>query len=242
MKEESAFERFYNAEVNPPLQRVALAYCHGETVRPAFMRSVIHAIVEDKGRLIHGYITSEGLYVPRGRNEIVGEFLLKSGCEWLWFLDTDVEFRANTLKLLMDATEDGEKKIVAAPYWNVDGETGSPYCTWMDVVDGSLLPYAEIPEEETIELMACGMGCTLIHRDVFVDVARNYKEDPWMWFSHDLITTEHGNLRLGEDVSFCLRAAVAGHTTWGVTGVEIDHLKLRATPRGKVVEHETAQA
>ena len=224
---------------------VVLAYCHGEdgNFKPAFVRSLVRVLVEDRGRKIHGYITAQGLYVPRGRNEIVGDFLNGSACDWLWFLDTDVEFPADTLDRLLQATADGERKIVAAPYWSIDDE-GEPYCTWMGIDDGSLLPFREIPAGQTIELDACGMGCTLIHRDVFVDIAAaQTQDDPWIWFGHDLVATEHGAARLGEDVSFCIRAAQVGHATWGVCDIVVDHLKLQATQRGKVVvADELAQA
>ncbi len=239
---EDFFARFYRAKVNPSQEFVALAYCHGEdNIRPGFMRSVVRLVVEDRGRNLRGYITSQGLYVPRGRNEVVGQFL-SSECDWLWFLDTDVEFAADTLDRLLLATAGGKRKIVAAPYWSID-EEGESYCTWMEINDGSLLPYREIPARETIELDACGMGCTLIHRDVFVDIAAQVQDDPWIWFSHDLIRTERGAVRLGEDISFCMRAAQAGHATWGVCDVVVDHLKLQATQRGKVVvANELTQA
>lgn len=221
---------------------VALAYCHGgETIRPAFMRSVVKMLVMDRGRLLHGYITSEGLYVPRGRNEIVEQFLKGSGCEWLWFLDTDVTFTPDILKRLLAAADD-EHKILAASYWSIDDE-GEPYSTWMALDEGSVLPYREIPAEGLVELAACGMGCTLIHRDVLIDVAEDQGgEDPWIWFGHDLLATEKGLTRLGEDISFCIRAAKVGHTTWGVCGVEVDHLKLQATKRGRVVANGTTSA
>lgn len=228
----TSFEQFYKTQIAPDRGEVALAYCHGDVIRPAFVRSVVRAIATDRGRLIHGYITSEGLYVPRGRNDIADQFLERSGCEWLWFLDTDVAFPEDALSRMLAASRDGERKILAAPYWSID-EEGEPYCTWMGLNDGSILPYREIPEEGVFELAACGMGCTLIHRDVLVDVAKSRKdEDPWVWFGHDLLETGEHLTRLGEDVSFCLRAARAGHATWGVCGVEVDHLKVQATRRG----------
>lgn len=240
---DDAFTRFYDAEINPPQASVALAYCHGEIIRPAFMRSVVSTIATNRGRNLCGYITSEGLYVPRGRNEIVGQFLSAPECQWLWFLDTDVAFAPDVLGKLLAATEGGKKKIVAAPYWSL-GNEGEPYCTWMRVEEGSLLPYLEIPERGTIELTACGMGCTLIHRDVFTDIAtaRGLEEDPWIWFGHDLVVLDQGPTRLGEDISFCIRAAQSGHITWGVCDIVVDHLKLQVAPRGTVVIDEPTQA
>lgn len=240
MSPEGSFQRFYKQQIAPSQASVALAYCHGENVRPAFMRSVVNAIATDRGRNLRGFITSEGLYVPRGRNEIVSQFLKFSECEWLWFLDTDVAFPPDTLNRLLAAGSD-ERKILAAPYWSI-GEDG-PYCTWMGIDDGALLPYREIPEKGVLKLDACGMGCTLIYRDVFVDVAKNQDEgDPWTWFGHDLLETERGLTRLGEDISFCIRALRVGHATWGVCDISVDHLKLRAAPRGRVGGDEPTQA
>ena len=232
---ESSFSRFYHEKINPNLSSVALAYCHGDSIRPAFMRSVVGVIATDRGRNIRGFITSEGLYVPRGRNEIVSQFLSFSGCEWLWFVDTDVAFDSDVLGQLLAAAEGGKRKIVAAPYWSI-GEHDEPYCTWMDVVDGALLPYYELPAGEIVELVACGMGCTLIHRDVFTDVAKHQEqEDPWVWFGHDLVELDSGPTRVGEDIAFCIRASQAGHAIWGVCDIVVDHLKIQATPRGKKV-------
>lgn len=239
---DGAFADFYRTKIVPKPSTVALAYCHGEVIRPAFMRSVVNTLVADRGQTLHGCITVEGLYIARSRNEVVGQFLHAAGCEWLWFLDTDIEFGSDVLQWLLGATSGGEKKIVAAPYWSIDDD-GIPYCTWMGLEEGSLLPYRHIPEKGTVRVDACGMGCTLVHREVFLAIAKAQgTDDPWIWFGHDLIELDSGPTRLGEDITFCIRAAKAGYATWGVCGIEVNHLKIQATRIGKVVVDEPTQA
>ena len=64
------------------------------------------------------------------------------------------------------------------------------------------------PEEPVTRIEACGMACTLIHREVLRAVEDANGDDPWTWFGHDLVN----GLRLSEDYTFCRRARAAGIT------------------------------
>lgn len=211
---------------------VALAYCYGELIRPQFMSSVLGVITHDRGRRVQGTVAVGCLYICEGRNYVVQQFL-QSGLEWLWFLDTDVEFAPDTLDRLLEATKDGERKIVSAPYWTED-ENG-PFVVWYRLDPEGFRAYAEIPESGVVQLAACGMGCCLIHRDVFASMVkdRHNPDDPWVWFSHDLVEMATGPIRAGEDFSFCLRAYKRGFPTYGVTDIRVDHYKVRAQLRPK---------
>ena len=166
------------------------------------------------------------LYVENGRNELALNFLASKG-EWLWIVDTDVAFPPDTLGKLLDATHGGDRKIVAAAYWTL-GPKGTPVTSWLDE---EFKHHYSMPGSGLVELGACGLGCTLIHRQVLDDIAELPRDpmDPWVWFGRD--ESEVGGLqRCGEDVSFCIRARRAGHKTWGLCSLVVDHYKTVVVP------------
>ena len=70
------------------------------------------------------------------------------------------------------------------------------------------------------------MGCCLIHRSVFETflTVPEYANDSWTWFGRDQYW-EPDTLHMGEDVSFCQRAAKLGIQTWGVSSAICTHAK-----------------
>lgn len=212
---------------------VALGYVCGDTVRPVFMRSVLAAA--DRGQL-REVIDVEGLYVPANRNQVVDQFLERDNSEWLWFVDADMQFGLDALPRLLDAAGD-ERKIIAGAYWagSFDGTRSLSWIRRRD--DGDLWRIAAVQSSGLYPLDACGMGCTLIHRDVFEAIlAQRGHDDPWVWFGHDLHRTSDGMSRAGEDVTFCLRALTAGFQTWGLADLMLDHHKVGDVPKGDTLK------
>jgi hypothetical protein len=73
---------------------------------------------------------------------------------------------------------------------------------------------------ELVKADATGAGCLLIHRDVFEAIPGG---PPVRWFQHELI----GKDLFGEDIIFCMRAAVAGFQLYIDTAVHAGHIKPR---------------
>jgi hypothetical protein len=218
--------------------KVALGCCYGN-VHPRFFQSVVQILGSGEKRL-SAAMAVEGLYIEENRNNLVQQFFA-SGCEWLWMLDSDIAFNPNTLDRLLQATDNGARKIVTAAYW-AQHESGN-ITTWLRMGSGHLSPYLSLPESGMMRLGACGMGCCLIHHDVFeaIRYMRRDNLDPWIWYGRDLIELNGVAKRAGEDVTFCIRAQRAGYSIWGLTDLVVDHYKSQPVRIPKLVlpiQHE----
>jgi len=99
------------------------------------------------------------------------------------------------------------------------GHRTIPRPTIYAYADGKFQGVGWYPVDSVIESAATGSACVLIHRKVFADIASKYGPH---WY--DRITNEHGTL-MGEDVSFCARAAACGHKVHVDTGARTNHAK-----------------
>jgi GT2 family glycosyltransferase len=194
---------------------VTVGWVHHGTVDERFAVSLFDLAMAYP-RLVGGRVSVSSPNITRARCQVAERFLAGSS-EWLWFLDTDVAFSSDALVRLLEAAE--RPGIYAAAYWDAEGRL-----TWKSLENGALAGVEELGAE-CREIAACGMGCTLIHRDVLAAVGASHQGDPWCWFGNDILDTPEGKVRLGEDVSFCLRAAREGFGVVGVP-VRVEHRKL----------------
>lgn len=144
---------------------------------------------------------------------------IDEGAEYVWFIDSDMDFPPDTLPRLKACNSD----IACTDMWS----RGWPsFRTVMRTHPGAelgLLQSVPIKNEELPpegqrgieEIDICGMACTLIRVDFLKRFREKYGEQPWFWVG-----------RHGEDSAFCFQAkdmgatircdfgVVAGH--WGV--------------------------
>jgi hypothetical protein len=53
-----------------------------------------------------------------------------------------------------------------------------------------------------------------------------HQDDPWKWFNHDLVQIrDRDPERLGEDITFCVRARELGFKIYGTPNVCCGHVK-----------------
>lgn len=207
----------------------AIGYCHNGTIHDGFHKSLLGLLFYEmqQGRLFT-LIDAKGAYIAKSRNLMVRKFL-STECEWLLSLDNDMQFEPTLLESLMDFAraylpDGGLVRIAAALYLNyIAGQDASPCSTWLTHRDDGLLQTHDYSKRNGPETVASvGMGGTLIHRSVLEAMRDKYEPtDDWPWFGHDL----HNGHRVGEDVSFCLRAASVGFQSWGVPSLTMGHIK-----------------
>lgn len=148
------------------------------------------------------------------------EAAIEEGSEYIFFVDSDMDFPPDTLARLKACASD----IACTDMWsrgwpsfrtvlrngkepNADGLLQS-----IPVKDEDLPPVGERGVED---VDICGMACTLIRVDFLKRFRDHFKKQPWFWVA-----------RHGEDATFCFNAkeigavircdfgVVAGH--WGV--------------------------
>lgn len=152
---------------------------------------------------------------------------IKNGVDYLMFLDSDMMPAANTLKSMLDH----DKDIISAMCFKRTPPFQPCFYTIARLEkneDGSLntrMESALAPEHwETrgvLEVEAVGMACVLIKTSVFQKVA----DDNWFFPLP----------RVGEDITFCMKARNAGFKIYVDLGQNCHHLGI--VPFGK--EHYT---
>lgn len=200
---------------------IVLGYCHRPNIPHTFLESIIDIQKADIGitKIIH----QSTFYIPAGRNLVVKEFL-ETGSEWLLFVDDDILFTHKEILELFKYADKDKAPIVGGLYFGrLGGATEVILPVWlMFEKGGTFTSIKEFTGEALQKVDVLGMGFTLIHRSVFerIGIAMG-RDDDWLWFGHDL----RDGKRMGEDVTFCMRAADCGFPIYGCTAVTLGHLK-----------------
>jgi GT2 family glycosyltransferase len=213
-----------------------IAYVRPDYVRGEFMESML-ALQRASKTVVDNFIyIRSGPNIAGPRNEAVARFLTEYRAPWLLMVDTDMVFTPDTLDRLVAAADPKERPIMGGLCYaeTNDGEIrptlyelapdqsgdGSIAFAWYDVW----------PENAPFHVGATGTACLLVHRTVFERVASGFgKVDRvWPWFRE----STNGRRRLGEDLTFCIRAGLAGIPIYVHTGVQVGHMK--STMFGKV--------
>lgn len=167
---------------------------------------------------------AEGTLISSQRNKIA-QTAVDEDYDYLFFIDTDVNHSHDDLYRMLDVTEDpdADVRIIGGLYYGrraphrpmVFSEYTGEHFTGIkqpdiDAYDGKPFPCAGI-----------GTGFLLID----IEVLKKMNEPEYIKkrghpFSHLLM--ENG-VQLGEDLSFCVRAAECGYQIWCHPGVDLEH-------------------
>jgi len=159
--------------------------------------------------------------VSRARNIIANEFL-KSDCDNLMFIDSDMTFQPEDLLRLFAFGQ--EKAIVAGAYearkegkiyiLTLDGDSGSIYMDKMGLVRAKRV----------------ATGFMMIKREVFTTLAEKHPE----WYHRDTSSEEmlysffdfdvRPEGMIGEDFLFCERTLEAGFSIWLDPSIKLGHM------------------
>jgi hypothetical protein len=215
---------------------VTLAYVHDVEVAHSFHDSLVNLLMfdaaNDRRVLRGGYIAMR--YGTGGiiaaRNEIAKRFL-DQPAEWLFILDSDMGFEAESLERLLEVADPVTRPIVgglcfAQKETARDGMSGfrcAPRVTILDWIrteaGEQFAGRSSYPINSVVQCSATGSACILIHRSVLERIAA---ESGPVWY--DRIPDGAGGL-FGEDVSFCIRAGAFDFPVHVHTGVKTTHLK-----------------
>lgn len=183
------------------MARIAIGVPSGETVMAKFavcLASLMRRASEHEILLIN----SMSCYITQNRNKIV-RAALEHKCDYVFFLDTDMLFPADTLERLLAR----DKDIVAAVY----RKRLPPFEIVAVVEDGQ-----EGQALQKARLLPT--GCMLIKTEVF----KKMKTAP-LWFYEE--KTDNETIR-GEDYVFSIDAGEAGFELWADSELsnEIAHI------------------
>ena len=157
-----------------------------------------------------GHMPTQTSIVTQARNELARKFLADHDADWLWFIDTDMTFPPDILDRLVEAAHPRDRPIMGALCFSV--QNGFKACPTIYVLrtDGKVGRVFEYERDTLMGGIFTGTGCLLIHRSVFEKMRDAKREDgralypkPYEWFHN----TQLGDLPVGEDITFCIRAA-----------------------------------
>jgi hypothetical protein len=208
---------------------VMICFTHAGKVDVDFMRSVLifqrydwrnRNVLYEPAMLD---ITGDYMFC---RNAIPREFL-KHDCAWMWFVDTDHRFPADTLYRLMDAADPVERPIMSALFFTYIADWPHPVPDWFErLEDGQYRTVSQF-SAEVQKIDAFGMGCHIVHRSALERIGEANKDDEWAWYGRESIVVNGKPARLGDDLTFGLRCARLSIPIYGHGGVRIDHNKGR---------------
>lgn len=220
-------------------QGVIISYPHPEEgVGGRFHRSLINLLAYDAanlGRVMrHGGHAplSSGAQITKARNKIVEQFLA-TGIDWLWSIDADMEFEPDTLDRLVKAAHPEKRPIVGGLCFSlIRGDAVEVAPTLYQLAQGrdGFVRQLQYPPDELIQVAGTGAACLLVHRSVFVEMAKKHPK-PWPWFAE----TVFGEDQISEDLTFCLRAGALGYPVHVHTGIKIGHVKPIVIDEGSYI-------
>lgn len=169
-----------------------------------------------------------GPRISASRNMVMAAFL-RSERTWLWWLDSDMTFNRKVLYRLLEAAD-----LASAPIMGALAFSGGR--AW-DLEPVLYEPDPELgmkrmkvyPKDSILQVPATGSACLIVHHDVARDVHKLYEDRAHIWYEE----TSDGKAEFGEDVTFCKRAAEAGHSTFVHTGIEVGHMKMAPLHSGE---------
>jgi len=203
-------------------RNVMLAFPHAGTVRAEFMMAVVRLAAGDSpvGEIAD---RESGPGIGIARNDLAVRFL-SSSMDWLWFCDTDTVISDATLPALLDAADEQDRPVLGAVCCILHDHRvrTATYATTRDV-DGTFAftHLGELPADTLLRVDATGCGCLLIHRSVFKRLSEANAEWDGLWFAEMIVDTH----QLGEDLSFCMRCAMAEIPVFVHSGIEVGHMK-----------------
>jgi hypothetical protein len=234
-----------------PSTAVTIAYVHNTSVEYSWHHSYSMLMAYDvahhariwRGGMVAMYGGTDGL--AQARNKAITEFLADNRADWLFWVDTDMGFEADTVDKLFAVADPVERPMVGALTFAAIHEQHDDVGGYRDVFMPVVMDWAiaesgpgfavrwNYPRDTVTRVDGTGSACILIHRSVFErirDAAVAEREatgrdgPEWAnWYSR-AVNPATGEL-IGEDLSFCLRAARLKIPVHVDTSIQTTHAK-----------------
>lgn len=205
---------------------LVIGFIHPGQMSAYFTTSLLATVLVDQNgprRLVGMLQEWSSANVSASRNSIVRQFLDGPG-EWLLFIDADMAWEPHDIDTIMAAADPQNAPIVGGLCFGLAG--GSLFPTIYGVGedehgDTRIMRGCAYQPDAMTHVAATGAAFLLVHRTVYDKVRADAYNATFPWFQE----TEDRGQPVGEDVTFCLRAARSGFPVHVHTGVRIGHHK-----------------
>lgn len=172
--------------------------------------------------------------IHAGRNRIAQVVLDESPSEWLFMVDSDMGFEADTVDRLLESADPVDRPIVGALAFAQKSDGAAPmfarryrctptlYRMRQTETEVGFTPMFDYPRGELVEVDATGAAAVLIHRDALAKIRADHGDH---WYHPLEVPVGDGRTEFGEDMSFCLRAKACGIPIHVDTSVKTTHDK-----------------
>ena len=166
-----------------------------DTVQTEFVQSLVR--MKPVGEVQHAFLACSLIY--KSRNDLA-EMAIKSGADYVLWLDSDMVFNAD---LMVDLMKDIQGRDIVTGVYHMRRPPFKPVL-WKTLrmgltpQDNTSEDYDDYPKEEIFEVDGCGFGCVFMRAGILQPIVDRF---------HDLFAPLPG---YGEDLSFCIRAKAAG--------------------------------
>jgi hypothetical protein len=213
------------------------AACFGMSWADMLLRdqATSNRIIREGGQYVRRVAGTMG--VAGARSEVARYFLEHTDAEWLFMVDSDMGFAADTVDRLVESAEANQVPVLGALCFaqKLDPDlTQNQLYAARYRIQPTLYSYQERPNGERgfqsitkyrrdayQEVAGTGAACLLVHREALTAVGA----DPFMPIT-DPTAGGNGTPRtFSEDLSFCIRVQAAGLTMGVDTSVKTTHYK-----------------
>lgn len=192
-------------------------------------------IIREGGQYLRKVAGSAG--ISDGRNEVARLFLDSTDGEWLWFVDTDMGFAADTVDRLVASADPAERPVMGGLCFGQRRVEPRPFHAsrfglvptvygYVETDDGEVgfTPIEAYEQDAVIKVAGTGAACLLIHRSALELVRLKYGDSWFDPMTHP--TGMKGRPRtFSEDLSFCVRLAAVDLPVHVDTSVKTCHEK-----------------
>lgn len=218
---------------------VQVAYLHSSRVSASWHQSMMNLVAYDKSvglnlitSMPYGVHCSGPNSLVEGRNLAASHFLDKTSAEWLFFVDTDMGFKPDSLERLLLAADPVDRPVVgglcfAMKHVGSDGQGGQRVMPVPTLFMFAKNPDQGVgfanrfiyPPDALVQVAGTGAAFLLIHRSA-LEAVREFHGDAWFDFAR------YGDgAQVSEDLSFCWRLAEVDRPVFVHTGVKVTHHK-----------------
>jgi hypothetical protein len=206
---------------------VVVGWVHPGRVHNAFMDSLLRTISHDRataGRIVGWNGVQSSANISAARNALM-EWFLASPADWLVMIDTDMVWNADAVHRLLDHANPGTAPIVGGLCFGREADTGLIFPTMYDLAGTAehleFVRYEAFPPDTMFQVVGTGAAFLLVHRRAAEAVRDHGFSTAYPWFQE----RELAGMRVGEDVTFCMRAGQCDLPVFVHTGVHIGHIK-----------------
>lgn len=220
-------------ERNPQGHKVCLSWLSNGWPTQRMMVSTLNLSMWDRdhGQFLYDFIGIESS--PRlaaSRCDMVQTFINRHTCNWMLFVDSDMEFDPDVLVQMFAVIEDHPEVKILGGLCFAGGHGERMYPTLYVLTSNDPIKMDRLmkyPEDGLVKVSATGAAFLLVHRQVYEEMWHKFHlyddgtPNPHPWYKDSQAEGEE----IGEDIWFCLQAGMLGYDVWVHTGIKIGHVK-----------------